>query len=150
MPTPTISVLPGKVPSSRAQSSPGHAYGSPLASVAARLPILGVADSCAPAPVGKGHTAAGGADAIAAMALSTATTVFGVTQISEIKAPPGVKLVGEYPAAPINLQVKTVYSAIIVEGTQNLAGAQLLLRFLSGEAFKTQLAAYGFDPIAAP
>ena len=106
---------------------------------------LGIADTCAPAPVGKGHTAAGGAEAMAAMALSTASTVFGVTQISEIKATPGVKLVGEYPARPVNLQVKTVYSAIIVEGTQNLASAQLLLQFLSGEAFKTQLAAYGFQ-----
>ena len=49
---------------------------------------LGIADTCAAAPNGKGHTAPTGADAMAAMALSTATTVVGVTQISEIKSTP--------------------------------------------------------------
>jgi molybdate transport system substrate-binding protein len=53
---------------------------------------LGIADTCAAAPTGKGHTAATGADAMAAMALSTATTVLGATQISEIESTPGVKL----------------------------------------------------------
>jgi molybdate transport system substrate-binding protein len=108
---------------------------------------LGIADTCAAAPSGKGHTAAGGADAMAAMALSTAMKVVGATQISEIKSTPGVKLVGEYPG---NLQVKTVYTALIVEGTTNLANAQLLLQFLGGDAFKTQLAVYGFEPIPPP
>ena len=85
-----------------------------------------------------------------AMALSTATTVVGVTQVSEIKSTPEVKLVGEYPETPVSLQVKTVYSAIIIEGTHNLAGAQLLLQFLDGNAFKARLATYGFEPISAP
>jgi molybdate transport system substrate-binding protein len=111
---------------------------------------LGIADMCAAAPNGKGHTSATGADAMAAMALSTATTVIGVTQISEIKSTPGVKLVAEYPDAPVNLQVKTIYAAIIVEGTKNLANAQLLLQFVSGDVFKTQLTAYGFQPISTP
>lgn len=111
---------------------------------------LDLTDTCAPAPAGKGHLAAGGAAAMAAMTVSTAATVVGVTQISEIKATPGVKLAGEYPATPVNLQVKTVYSAIIVEGTQSLASAQLLLQFLGGDAFKTQLTGYGFDPISTP
>jgi molybdate transport system substrate-binding protein len=111
---------------------------------------LGIADTCVAAPNGKGHISATGAEAMAAMALSTATTVVGVTQISEIKATSGVKLVAEYPEAPVNLQVKTIYSAIIVEGTQNLAHAQLLLQFLGGDAFKTELALYGFDPVSAP
>lgn len=111
---------------------------------------LGIADTCAAGPGGKGHTAPTGADAMAAMALSTATTVVGATQISEIKATPGVKLVAEYPATPVNLTVTTVYSAFIVEGTQNLDNAQLLLQFLSGDAFMTQLAVYGFVPVPAP
>ncbi len=87
---------------------------------------------------------------MAAMAQSTATTVVGATQISEIKSTPGVQLAGEYPEAPVNLQVKTVYSAIIVEGAQNLANAQLHLQFLGGDAFKTELAKYGFEPPPGP
>jgi molybdate transport system substrate-binding protein len=109
---------------------------------------LGIAATCAAAPNGKGHIAAGGAEAMAAMAISTATNVVGCTQISEIKSTPGVKLVGEYPAAPMNLQVRTVYTAIIVEGTPNLTNAQLLVSFLSGGAFMAQLAMYGFEPVA--
>jgi molybdate transport system substrate-binding protein len=111
---------------------------------------LGIADTCAAGPNGKGHTFPTGADAMAAMALSTAATVVGGTQISEIKAAAGVKLVGEYPSAPIDLHVNTVYTAIIVEGTKNLDNAQLLLQFLRGDSFMTQLASYGFGPVPAP
>ena len=111
---------------------------------------LGIADTCAVAPNGKGHVSAGGAEAMATMALSTATTVVGVTQISEIKVTPGVKLVAEYPVAPVNLQVKTVYAAMIVEGTRDLDNAQRLLQFVGSDVFKAQLAVYGFDPIPAP
>ena len=111
---------------------------------------LGIADTCAAAPNGKGHTAAGGAEAMAAMARSTATNVVGATQISEIKSTAGVKLVGEYPASPINLQVRTIYTAMIVEGTTKVDSAQLLLQFLAGEAFMTQLAMYGFEPVPDP
>lgn len=111
---------------------------------------LGIADTCAPAPSGKGHSFPGGAAAMAAMALSTAATVVGSAQISEIKATPGVAVVGEYPAAPINLQVKTVYTAFIVEGTDDLVDAQQLLQFLSGDSFMTQLAFYGFEPVSTP
>jgi molybdate transport system substrate-binding protein len=130
-------------------------YADPVLSTAGAAFInicttLGIADTCAAAPNGKGHTAAEGAGAMAAMALSTATTVVGAAQISEIKATTGVKLVAQYPAAPINLQVTTVYSAIIVEGTRNLADAQLLLQFLASDAFMTQLAAYGFEPVSDP
>jgi molybdate transport system substrate-binding protein len=111
---------------------------------------LGIADTCAAAPDGNGHAFAGGAEAMAAMALSTAATVVGATQVSEIKATPGVKLVAEYPAAPVNLQVKTTYSAFILESTSNLASAQVLLEFLGSDAFKTQLAVFGFEPASPP
>jgi molybdate transport system substrate-binding protein len=111
---------------------------------------LGIADTCAAAPAGKGHFSAGGAEAMATMALSTATTVVGSAQISEIKATSGVELVGEYPAAPVNLKVTTVYTAIIVEGTPNLARAQTLVDYLSGDAFMTELAKFGFVPVPDP
>jgi molybdate transport system substrate-binding protein len=111
---------------------------------------LGIGDTCAAVPNGKGHTAPEGADAMAAMALSTATTVIGSAQLSEIIPTSGVQLVGEYPAAPIDLHVNTIYSAIIVEGTRNVAGAQLLLQYLGSDSFMTQLAAYGFVPIPDP
>jgi len=109
---------------------------------------LGIQDTCAVAPTGKGHTAPDGATAMSAMANSTATTVIGCTQISEIKSNPLVVLVGDYPSTPINLQVETVYSAIIVEGTAHLANAQLLLQFLGGDVFQSALYAYGFGPIS--
>jgi molybdate transport system substrate-binding protein len=111
---------------------------------------LGIADTCAVAPAGKGHPFAGGAEAMSAMALSTAATVVGATQISEIIGTPGVKLVAEYPAAPVNLQVRTTYSAFILESTSHLAEAQLLLQFLGSDAFKTELAVFGFDPVSNP
>jgi molybdate transport system substrate-binding protein len=111
---------------------------------------LGIADTCAAAPSGKGHTSPEGSTAMAAMAASTATTVVGSAQISEIKAGSGVQLVGEYPAAPIDLRTETVYSAIIVAGTPNLASAQVLLQFLGGAAFMSQLAGYGFEPVPDP
>lgn len=111
---------------------------------------LGISDTCAAAPAGKGHASAGGAEAMAAMALSTAATVIGSAQVSEIKATSGVKLVGEYPSTPINLTVTTIYTAIIVEGTPNLANAQTLVNYLSGDAFMTELAKFGFVPVADP
>jgi molybdate transport system substrate-binding protein len=111
---------------------------------------LGIADNCAPAPRGKGHPAAGGADAMAAMARSTAHAVVGATQISEIKSTAGVKLVAEYPTSPINLQRKTVYSAIVIGRTTNVAEAQRLVQFIAGDAFKAQLTANGFEPVSTP
>jgi len=111
---------------------------------------LGIADTCAAAPGGKGHTSPEGSTAMAAMAASTARKVVGSAQLSEIKAASGVKLVGEYPASPIDLRVNTVYSAIIVGGTQHLTGAQRLLQFLGSDAFIAQLGAHGFVPIRRP
>jgi molybdate transport system substrate-binding protein len=95
----------------------------------------------------KGHTASGGAEAMQAMAASTAAHPVGATQVSEILSVPAVTLVGEYPA---DLQVKTTYAAIIVEGTQRLADAQALVQFFQSPAFQARLAKSGFEPAAPP
>jgi molybdate transport system substrate-binding protein len=92
----------------------------------------------------KGHTAAGGKEAMQAMAQSTAARAIGVTQISEILSVPETTLVGEYPA---ELQVKTTYAAIIIEGTERLADAQQLVQFFRGPEFQARLALSGFEPV---
>jgi len=92
----------------------------------------------------KSHLGAGGKEAMQMLAQSTAAHAVGVTQISEIKSVPEVMLVGEYPP---ELQVKTIYSAIIVERTTRLADAQKLVQFLSGPAFRARLAQSGFEPV---
>lgn len=95
----------------------------------------------------KGHTAPGGAEAMQAMADSTATHPVGATQVSEILSVSAVTLVGQYPAP---LQVKTTYSAFIVEGTKRLDDAQALVDFLHGPAFQARLAKSGFEPMPTP
>ena len=94
----------------------------------------------------KGHLAAGGKEAMQQMARSTAARAVGVTQISEILSVPEVMLVGEYPG---DLQVKTTYSAIIIEGSTRLDDAQKLIQFLSGAEFQARLAKSGFEPVPA-
>jgi molybdate transport system substrate-binding protein len=94
----------------------------------------------------KGHVAAGGKEAMQAMTQSTAARAVGVTQISEILSVPAAKLVGEYPG---DLQVKTTYSAIILEGSTRLDDAQKLIQFLAGAAFQARLAKSGFEPVPA-
>ena len=92
----------------------------------------------------KGHVAAGGKEAMQAMALSTASVVVGATQISEILSVPQVTLVGQYPGA---LQIKTVYSTIIVGTSAHRADAQQLTQFFAGPDFQTRLGKSGFEPI---
>jgi molybdate transport system substrate-binding protein len=95
---------------------------------------------------GKGHVAPGGKEAMRNMARSAAAHPMGVTQISEILSVPEVNLVGEYPGT---LQVKTTYSAIILERTSRLDDAQKLVQFLVGPAFQARLARSGFEPVPA-
>jgi molybdate transport system substrate-binding protein len=94
----------------------------------------------------KGHTASGGAEAMQAMADASDANPVGATQVSEILSVSGVTLVGQYPAP---LQVNTTYSAIIVAGTKNLPGAQLLVDFFHGPEFQARLAKSGFEPVPA-
>jgi molybdate transport system substrate-binding protein len=94
----------------------------------------------------KGHTAPGGKDAMRSLARSTAAHPIGVTQVSEILSVPEVTLVGEYPGT---LQVKTTYSAIILERSARLEDARKLVQFLIGPAFQARLARSGFEPVPA-
>jgi molybdate transport system substrate-binding protein len=93
----------------------------------------------------KGHIAPGGRAAIQNMILSTAARVIGATQISEIKSVPEALLVGEYPAP---LQVKTTYSAIILESTTRTDDATQLIQFFAGPTFQARLAQSGFEPVS--
>ncbi len=94
----------------------------------------------------KGHIASGGKAAMQDMTRSTATRVLGATQISEIKSVPASILVGPYPAP---LQVKTTYSAIILERTERVDDATKLIEFFSGRDFQARLAQSGFERIIA-
>ncbi|MEY2936849.1 MAG: hypothetical protein RL033_7598 [Pseudomonadota bacterium] len=91
----------------------------------------------------KGHIAPGGKAAMENMIQSTASRVIGATQISEIKSVPASVLVGEYPAP---LQVKTTYSAIILERTTRTDDATKLIQFFAGPEFQARLAQSGFEP----
>lgn len=106
--------------------------------------LLGIGDRVR----AKGHLAPGGKEAMQQMARSTAARAVGVTQVSEILSVPEVMLVAEYPG---DLQVKTTYSAIILEGSTRSDDAQRLVQFLSGPVFQARLARSGFDvsPVAA-
>lgn len=102
---------------------------------------LGIAEQVA----AKSHLAAGGKDAMQQLAASTAPRALGVTQISEIRSVPEVKLVGEYPGA---LQVKTTYAAIVVATTARVDDARQLVQFFTGPEFQARLAQSGFEPAA--
>jgi molybdate transport system substrate-binding protein len=91
----------------------------------------------------KGHIAAGGKAAMQNMTLSTAPRVIGATQISEIKSVPEAVLVGGYPAP---LQVKTTYSALILERSTRADEANQLIQFFAGPVFQARLAQSGFEP----
>jgi molybdate transport system substrate-binding protein len=93
----------------------------------------------------KGHIAVGGKAAIESMTLSTAPRVIGATQISEIKSVPAAALVGGYPSP---LQVKTTYSAIILEQTTRAGDATRLAQFLGGPEFQARLTQSGFELVS--
>jgi molybdate transport system substrate-binding protein len=92
----------------------------------------------------KGKTAPGGKEAMRAMARSTAARPVGVTQISEIMSVPEVMLVGPYPA---DLQVKTVYSAMIVASSARADDAEKLVQFFASAEFQARLARSGFEQV---
>ena len=89
----------------------------------------------------KSHLAAGGRDAMLALAVAPELHPMGFTQLSEIRAVPTVTYVGPYPGA---LQTTTTYSAVIIQRTTRLADAQQLVSFCAGPEFKTRLQASGF------
>jgi molybdate transport system substrate-binding protein len=119
-------------------------YADPLTATAGAalmriVDTLGIGDQVR----AKGHTAAGGREAMQNLSRSTAPRVLGATQISEIKSVPEVKLVGEYPG---DLQVKTTYSAIILQRTERVDDATRLVQFFAGAEFQARLAQSGFEP----
>jgi molybdate transport system substrate-binding protein len=93
----------------------------------------------------KSRIAPGGRAAMQNMILSTAARVLGATQISEIKSVPEALLVGEYPAP---LQVKTTYSALILERSTRADDATQLIQFFAGPDFQARLAQSGFEPVS--
>ena len=89
----------------------------------------------------KSHLAAGGKEAMLALAAATEQHPLGVTQLSEIKAVPAVTYVGPYPGT---LQTTTTYAAIILQSSARAAEAAELVQFFAGPDFKARLQASGF------
>jgi len=69
----------------------------------------------------------------------------GFQQIAELKAVPGIDLVGPLPP---ELQQVTLYSAGIVAGSHDPAAARKLLDFLASPAAAPAIAATGLEPVA--
>ena len=90
----------------------------------------------------KGHTAAGGREAMKQMAESKADAI-GLTQVSEILAVSQVVLVGPYPA---ELQRMTTYSGVVPPGARHPEAAAAFLEFLTGPAARARFARAGFEP----
>jgi len=65
--------------------------------------------------------------------------------MSEIKSVPESVLVAPYPAP---LQVKTTYSAIILQRSKRVGDATKLTQFFQGPDFQARLAQSGFEPPA--
>jgi molybdate transport system substrate-binding protein len=93
----------------------------------------------------KGRSAPGGKEAMQNMTRSSAARVIGATQMSEIKSVPESVLVAPYPAP---LQVKTTYSAIILQRSKRVGDATKLTQFFQGPDFQARLAQSGFEPPA--
>ena len=68
--------------------------------------------------------------------------VVGITQVTEILANPGVKLVGPLPG---DLQNITTYAALLGARPADLSAAEAFLAWLTGSAAKQAFAAAGFN-----
>ncbi len=90
----------------------------------------------------KGHTAAGGKEAMELMAKSNAEAL-GVTQISEILSVKEVVLVGPYPG---DLQNMTTYTGIRLTRTMHPDAADAFLRFLTSPPVQARFRQAGFEP----
>jgi molybdate transport system substrate-binding protein len=69
----------------------------------------------------------------------------GITFTSELAPNKGVKVAGTLPAP---IQMPTIYSAAIVTGAANEAGARALLRTLSGAQGRAAIMHAGLEPLA--
>ncbi|MGH8619887.1 MAG: molybdate ABC transporter substrate-binding protein [Burkholderiales bacterium] len=80
--------------------------------------------------------------AMKAMAASDGVLMMGITQVTEILANPGVKLVG---ALPGELAVVTTYSAGVVAATEDAAFAREFVKRLTGFTAQPLLLAAGYQ-----
>jgi len=90
----------------------------------------------------KGHTTAGGKEAMELMAKSSADAI-GVTQISEILSVKEVALVGPYPD---ELQSMTTYTGILLTHALHPEAAKAFLRFLTSRPVQARFKQAGFEP----
>ncbi len=90
----------------------------------------------------KGHTAAGGKEAMELMAKSSADAI-GLTQISEILSVKEVALVGPYPG---ELQSMTTYTGILLARAPHPDAAEAFLRFLTSPPVQARFKQAGFEP----
>lgn len=90
----------------------------------------------------KGHTAAGGKEAMELMSRSSAEAI-GLTQISEILSVKEVVLVGPYPG---DLQNMTTYTGILLTRTTHPEVAEAFLRFLTSPPVQARFKQAGYEP----
>ena len=83
-----------------------------------------------------------GATAMKALAEADGERLVGCTQVTEILATPGVRMVGTLPD-PLGLQ--TVYTAAVATRAQSTAAADALVRLLVDESTAEARRAAGFE-----
>jgi molybdate transport system substrate-binding protein len=103
------------------------------------LTALGLVDEVAP----RLRPFANGATAMAEMARAADPASIGVTQVTEILYTPGVTLIAPLPP---EFELATVYSAAVVAGCAQRAGAVELLQRLTGSAAAVLRRDGGFEP----
>jgi len=118
-------------------------YADP-ATATAGAHLLAVADQLGVGEVvrQRGHTAAGGKEAMRLLAASSGPAI-GLTQISEILPVAGVVLVGPYPAS---LQRSTTYAGVVPAAAARPEAARALLRFLRSTEVQARFRQAGFEP----
>ena len=119
---------------------PDPAKATAGAHVARVIGALGIADAVG----SRLKIASGGAAAMAALAASGDVRAIGATQATEIKATPGVALVGPLPW-PHGLS--TVYTAAIAGRATRAEAARALLDALASGAATSVIADAGFTPV---
>ena len=102
------------------------------------LERLGIAEAVA----GRLRPFPNGATAMKALAEADGERLVGCTQVTEILATPGVRLVATLPD-PLGLQ--TVYTAAVATGAQSNAAAEALVRLLADESTADARRAAGFE-----
>jgi molybdate transport system substrate-binding protein len=100
---------------------------------------LGITDAIA----AKAKYGAGGAAGLAGLVVLRGEADIGIQQMAELKAVPGIDIVGPLPAA---LQNVTTFTAAIPISASYPEAAKALIAFLTMPASKAVIKAKGFDP----